>query len=394
MMKKKRSWPSFLEPRLRLFFGVDLVGSTSFKQKGKYPLKLPSGESFGDLGASWFPEIANFYRNVEDHFGIAWDDCQKSCKVALGEELKNTPTLWKSNGDELIYSVALNDPSHVGYVLTAWIKALKAYRSDLKCRNQDLDIKGAAWVAGFPIDNAEVIFCKDISKKVERYPDEDPKVFHFKLLEQWYEDENDRDGLVKDYVGPAMDTGFRISQQAMPRKFVLSLETALLLASEKLKLEFYEEFKVPNTILQMSFDEPKSLKGVLGGKPYPVFWIDFICEDDKLMNAYNALIKPKYPGNTNISNYCELFIRDNKSQLFQPFIYEYAGNRFNKMPPNYPETLDILTERWRGEKERLKIRWDSQLNDDAILNDGVSTKSFIEHLHNLIIPPADKVAGK
>ncbi|WP_419798852.1 MAG: hypothetical protein ACNI26_04050 [Terasakiella sp.] len=358
-------WPEFLKPRLRLFFGVDLVGSTSFKQKSKYPLKSPSDKNFGDLGASWFSEIANFYRSVEEHFKIAWDDCCISYARVLNKKLNCSPSLWKSNGDELIYSISLNEPDDVGYVLTAWLKALKAYRTELKERNQDLDIKGAAWIAGFPIDNAEVIFCKEISKQVERYRDEDPKVFHFELLEKWYhnDDEDNREGLVKDYVGPAIDTGFRVSTQATPRKFVLSLETALMLSGVTLRREFYDDFGVSRNILKMAFDGLKTFKGVLGGKPYPLFWIDFLHEDDELTKAFIKLSQTDYPNKDDILDYCEQFITDNSSQFFYPFIYEHNGNRFNQIPPNYIATLDRLTERWVAEKDRLDIRWQSMKED-------------------------------
>jgi len=143
--------PGFLEPRLTLFFSVDLVGSTSLKQKGEYPLKSHEEATFKDLGASWFAPIAKFYGDVDRQFAISWRNCEIAYKNALhGKELDIKPELWKTNGDELVYTVVLNKAEHVAYVLAAWTKALRNYRNDLIKQNHDLDVKGTAWLAGFP----------------------------------------------------------------------------------------------------------------------------------------------------------------------------------------------------------------------------------------------------
>ncbi|MDO8608683.1 MAG: hypothetical protein Q7R40_19300 [Phaeospirillum sp.] len=360
------SLPSFLQPRLRLFFGVDLVGSTSFKQKGEFPLKNPSESDFRQLGAQWFSGIAGFYRTVEQQFSAAWDDCRKAYSKVLKSELLITPKLWKTNGDELIYEVEITEPTDVAYVLAAWTLALKSYRPALK--PSGLDLKATAWLAGFPIGNAEVVFCSDINTIKNISQDEDPKIMHFTLLEQWYKPDADRSGLVKDYVGPAVDTGFRLSGHSSHRKFVVSLEVALMLALAPPHQKFFKEFGIDKEALKLAFDQPQVMKGVIGGKPYPVFWIDMLCQDE-MTKAFNEISPANKPDDGKIKNYCQSFIDEHGSYLLHPFIVNCKSQHFSNPPDNYMETLAKLASRWAEEKSRLNVRWESFFNDKSPRDD-------------------------
>jgi hypothetical protein len=369
--------PEFLRPRLRLFFGVDLVGSTSFKQKGEYPLKNPSEAEFRHLGAKWFSGIANFYRDVERRFSVAWADCRKAYFETTGTELGIQPKLWKTNGDELIYEVALTEAEDVAYILAAWITALKAYRRDLKIQlGHDLDIKATAWLAGFPIGNAEVVFCSDVSANIKRYQDEDPKVFHFSLLELWYENESNRSGLVKDYVGPAVDTGFRIATHSTPRKFVISLEVALILSLAGPLQQFCKKYSFDQEGLTVAFDGCHAMKGVLGGRPYPIFWIDLMF-DDHLTRSFDKISPANKPEQKHTTDYIQSFIDDNKEYLFHPFIDGCKNQHFKVMPENYDSTMHRLSSRWAEEKERLNIRWESFASDSHPNDSGKNIVSSV-----------------
>lgn len=358
--------PDFLQPRLRLFFSVDLVGSTSFKQQGQYPLADPATTEFGSLGARWFSEIATFYRSVEQHFAASWRLCGRAYEAALlGEPFNRVPELWKTNGDELIYSVVLKEPEDVGYILTAWLKALKAYRQDLKRQTDTLDIKGAAWLAGFPIGNAEVVFCPSLADGQKYQDDDDPKLYHFSLLHRSYKGKDARHGLIKDYIGPAIDTGFRIAQRATPRKFTVSFDVALMLAQAPPNHDFFCEAEITPADLELAFDGLAPLKGVLNGVPYPLFWIDLKVPDsatDAAVDAVDRLGLRNKPEKEKIIQYCNAFIDANASNVFRPFIAGSQNQHFRKAPDKYRETLRKLADRWEQEQSRLERRWDSFLS--------------------------------
>jgi len=312
-----------------------------------------------DLGASWFAPIAKFYGDVDRLFAISWRNCQIKYKNALHDkDLDIEPELWKTNGDELIYTVVLKEAEHVAYVLAAWMKALRDYRNDLINQNHDLDVKGTAWLAGFPIGNAEVVFATSVLPDVNHYEDEDPKVYHFSLLEKWYLDKNNRSGLIKDYAGPAIDTGFRLSQLATPRKFIISLEIARILSLVRLQDRFCDLFEFRAEQLQMGFDGTTALKGVIGNKPYPIFWIDFL-HGDPLTDALDGVQRPNIPNNDHIAQYTKAFIDAHSRYLFHPFIRGCHSEHFKSMPKDYETTLEWLVRRWNEEKKRLEIRWDT-----------------------------------
>ncbi|MCG8494404.1 MAG: hypothetical protein MI743_22535 [Sneathiellales bacterium] len=311
---------------------------------------------------------------IEDTFQQVWKEAVELCGTISDREIPNAPSLWKGVGDELIYSFCLNEPEDVIYVLMAWVKTLHIYRKQLKIRNPELDIKGCAWVADFPVDNAEIVISREIKNQSEKYPDEDPKFYHFKLLEAWYENENTspQADLVKDYIGPAIDTGFRLAELATPQKFITSLETALLISSAQNNIpgEYYREFFGTETGLQIHFENMQSLKGVLGGKPYPVFWIDLLSENDELTKSLHKLENLTPPRSEDIKNFCEVFLKENDSQFIYPFIYQSKSPLFRRIPENYEATLNRLSERWKAEKTRLEKRYQSLRENDAPLESG------------------------
>lgn len=92
--------PLFLQPRLRLFLSVDLVGSTALKQSSRLPLPSPeSGFAESGGGPHWLAPISDFYLEFAEIFETSWrQHCEKT-ELSTGE----APSLWKANGDELIY---------------------------------------------------------------------------------------------------------------------------------------------------------------------------------------------------------------------------------------------------------------------------------------------------
>lgn len=276
----------FLRPRLRLFLSADLVGSTSFKQSGSLPVAKPAPDaSLLKLGAQWFDPIAQFYAQVERLFSEEWrayvDEVVPVCHWPAPQAL---PELWKANGDELIYVLEITQVGDAYAAVLAWIRTLRRYRESLLKGYPTLDIKAAAWTAGFPLGNVEVVFRRKVGDRrdnddpEERYGFDQARLVHYLRLERWHDEERrsgfgGATGLVKDYIGPSMDLGFRIAAKATPRKFAVTADLALIMAhaspptshfTDKLSRPFF-------CPAPLHYDGGVDLKGVLGGNPYPFF---------------------------------------------------------------------------------------------------------------------------
>ena len=103
---------------------------------------------------------------------------------------------WKFSGDEAIFCVELTKHTEVVAHLAAFKQAITAFAT--KWKDQPLRLKGAAWLAGFPVSNVEI--------EIESI-----------------------NGKMIDFIGPAMDRGFRVAKFSDTRRFVLTPDLALML---------------------------------------------------------------------------------------------------------------------------------------------------------------------
>lgn len=239
---------------LRVFLSADLVGSTKLKNRlnhqellDKYQSRLHVIEKLRvqnskieisseeeqaavleSLGVStedfdWASVVYNFYQDIH-------------AKFTSSPELKGLkPELWKTEGDELIYAVVCPGRAELHRVVIAFLQAVREVDNKLRNAHGEtcsaLRVKGAAWVAGFPVRN------RDIELPSKR----------------------------KDFLGPDMDTGFRISKCTRSGMLVASVELAELLGECQGKY-------APMLGKIVGWEE---LKGVWNDQRYPVIWIDF-----------------------------------------------------------------------------------------------------------------------
>lgn len=336
--------PAFLQPRLRLFLSVDLVGSTASKQRLHFPLGEPKG-LWPDTGMvpPWLSPIANFFGSFREEFVREWRLFKQLVAPSLNIEVSVDPLFWKANGDELIFVKELYDRKEVIGCVNAWLKALKALRAQLIVSG--LDIKATAWIAGFPITNSEFVFQLNPASAME-FEDE-PRLYQFGLLERWHENPSLRHDLMMDFIGPSMDTGFRLATLSSPREFVVSVDVAYFLATSHLPPK--SEIEMPSIF----FNGTSVLKGVLGGKPYPVFWIDTKKGDDIAVSE-DRLRSFSASDLEDIKRFCLAFYDDNCQLMFIPFVHREDPSQYGEIPPNYVEALEHLHGKWEREKARYK----------------------------------------
>lgn len=285
--------PEGLKPRLRLFLSVDLVGSTALKQSHN----------------AWRPAIMNFYRDF-DHAVHA----QFKAFNAGRNRIAPAPEFWKSNGDELLYICELTSLEQAHNTVQEWLGVLHAYRATLE--TGQLDVKSTGWIGLFPIPNAEVFFRRG-EAQTRAESSEDALILQSEIREQWYAGKN-RHEINRDFVGPSIDTGFRLTAWARPQRFIMSVDLAFLLTSTS---------SVLSEPLPLHFSGREKLKGVIDGEPYPCIWLpvggqkaDFSVGRD-LADAMT------------LRAYCEVIIEQNYRFITPLFLGDTDYEDFDWAPP-------------------------------------------------------------
>ena len=361
--------PLFLRPKLRLFLSADLVGSTALKQRQGNPFAKPRQEdAFRDLAPAWLSPLALLYRGIEAAFLERWDDYENKTASLFSWPIGSRPAFWKGIGDEVIYVKTLTDPREAWACLLAWVSGLQQFRGDLRKVTPDLDIKSAAWLAGFPFTNTEAAvahFPDRIAPEEARLEQEldrsSAQLLHYYRLERLSDDEHEniRSAFVRDYWGPSIDVGFRVASKATPRKLTITADLAFLLAKTS-QPDQSQKKKMPGTIFDthcpIRYDGRVELKGVLGGKPNPLFWLVVISADD-LLSIEDRLLgfeNRKNKAHEDHKEFCDLFIDQSGGYLTHPFIEDDIEERLGSKPTHFDERLRNLAERYREELNRVR----------------------------------------
>jgi hypothetical protein len=354
----------FFRSRFMLFLSADLVGSTAFKQAnsslGMNGLDAAAGNR--SFFAPWASEIANFYRLFPHTFKTELSRTCDKLQSTLGSEFSfgDEPELWKAVGDELIFKKEISNSKQVAVTILAWIHTLNIIKQKLTPRT-NLSLKSFVWTAGFPVMNNEIIFERSIDNDSDQ--GENLVAQQISLLKKSYDKKQEKN-FFSDYLGPSIDTGFRIGSYATPRKLILSVEVAHILARyneilgddcSRFKPIFY-------------FDNYVELKGVFGGAQYPIFWLDLLFDRD--INSYeNKLLNREGVSPDTVIAFAKAFYSEHKSYIFKPFIDQDKGD-FAEKPSDY----DNRYAKWKEEINQL-LRAENLAPDNSLCSDGDLTGS-------------------
>lgn len=282
-----------LRPKLKLFLSVDVVGSSDFKQR-----------SDTSHAHRWLNLFVSFYGSFPDILD-----------TSVAEQSQNGALpglrLWKSLGDELIFTAELTKRDQAGLYLKAFRLALQKasenwHTDDRYPERQELWLKGTAWLAGFPVTNSEM----PLETKVDSHSDG------------------------SDYIGPMIDTGFRLKNFATPRKLVLSADLAYLLVS------------AGTSSLHLFFDGDEPLKGIMRGKPYPIIWMDCDGHDrshesrasSEMNRLKDTLLGRDSVKDNNLKSFLSLWIDSTKGRIKRPFIMDDPFEDL-RPPRDYEDSL-------------------------------------------------------
>lgn len=267
------------EFRVRLFLSVDLSGSTAFKNSH-------DGEQRERASPRWVTIFETFYRDFPAKFRSQYQEAKTS---RSGKD--NCPSLWKAVGDELVFCGRVSNRNSVMTSLMAFIDTLHAYRKLLSDENIPLNVKGAGWLATFPEPNRAVQL-----RNLEANE-------NFLTASEALESAADKQPFEYDFLGKAIDTGFRVASLAKPERFALSVQLARLLASSEDGSGFDHWIRL---------DLPTVLRGVNGGEGYPVLYIDTL----KHLNAEGIRLKERQllkqyeaPSKADLSSYLEAYCK-------------------------------------------------------------------------------------
>lgn len=227
--------------RVRLFLSVDLSGSTAFKNSH-------DGEVREHASPKWVTTFETFYRDFPAKFRSAYTGMKTP---QSGNDV--CPDLWKAVGDELVFCGRVNNRKSVMVALMAFIQTLHDYRRIFTEEKISLNLKGAGWLASFPEPNRAV----QLRETAENA--------NYITASEALEAAADAQPFEYDFLGKAIDTGFRVASFAKPERFALSVQLARLLSSCPQGSGFDYHIR---------FDKPIALKGVNGGEAYPVLYID------------------------------------------------------------------------------------------------------------------------
>lgn len=228
---EESEFDQLIRPKLKLFLSVDIVGSTHYKQSN------PKQQT-----PKWVGLFIGFFADFPERLAQAVASLNPSLKL---------PRLWKALGDELIFTVELEKRAHAAIYVKAHSRALRGAASNWHGDSTDttrheLHLKGAAWLVGFPVGNVEIPLLR-FTDPTKQTP-------------------TGRDSICSDdldYIGPLVDMGFRLKELASPRKLVLAADLVYLMVCADM-----------DTSMRLFFEGDAQLKGVMGGKGYPVIWLD------------------------------------------------------------------------------------------------------------------------
>lgn len=284
-----------LRREVRLFFSADLTGSTAFKNSHE-------GDYDGEREApAWAAVFSAFYTEFQQALEQHW-----AAQRPNGSD-SQAPALVKAIGDEVLLSMTVESREESAAGVQAFILALREYDRRLrKDRRLSLGVKGTAWLAGFPINN------------------------HIARLDDGKE----------DYIGPSIDTGFRISKFSNRYRCVLSVDLCHAVLSSP----------TPNW-LKIRFEGEEPLKGVLRGRPYPVLWAEAKEEGDDPLIKLTGIERKEVPV-AEMKKYCKEFLDASPVSWLHRAYFLEGDPGYGDPPPSHIAILDTLSDDIVHEEEQ------------------------------------------
>jgi len=240
-----RPWSEYsnqYHPKQRIFLSIDAIGSTKLKVDA-----AKRGHTIGAVATNFvnafLPEVPVIYKN--NFLGACNKYCQNCSEQCTDTAL---PIVWKYIGDEVVLVAELTcikrqASLHI-LALAQTIKDLNAsFAKQPDELFQKLRFKGTAWVAGFPVTNIELELLSGSGTK---------------------------ECSTRDFLGPSIDLGFRLSKLASDDRLVISASLAYLIVSQPPFTLEYNGTAIQ--FLPLCFGGTVEAKGTKN-EEHPLIWI-------------------------------------------------------------------------------------------------------------------------
>ena len=356
---------------LRLFLSLDVVGSTEFKQ--------PRTDREPAHDDSWVRPFLTFYRMSIDQMAGQWKRVVSEMKaVETGDTGRfvfgEPPAFWKGAGDEVLFSKRVVSPLDAIAAVHSLVGVMKAHRRQFATKPQTklLNVKGAAWLAGFPLNNAEIVIATDgAAQRDGRLDDELSE--NYRLLSLLDAAPELRDAFKADYIGPSIDLGFRLREHASARQFVVSADLIWLMCQAHERSSPVEHAACPLLDLpKIGYAGRLPLKGILADEPYPVFWIEdepgtaLDDAEDRLLDRH-----PHSDGRA-VAAFCETFLDDSNPLRMRPYIEGSTEGEIGVIAADRLEKVRRLEAYVNGEAGQLASLAE---DDSAATSDTMSSEA-------------------
>lgn len=380
-LEKIKSYPDFLKPRLRLFLSADIAGSTAAKQK---EASFYKDQTSPRKERGWIDATVYFFEEFSSQFNSVWTAADSAYRSVPGTKSfsSNPPVYWKAIGDEILFFKEISQWEEIWVAIGAWSVAIKKVRHELhnKFKPLGLDIKGSAWIAGFPVINTELVLNAKQDSKSSHYDSQvDFPIFsNIYNLDRYYKSLSSDDGPIgeRDFIGPLIDTGFRVSSQATPGRLVISIETAYAILGTKLSnnhVKAIREQVKEFPLLQLYYAGRKQLKGVAGSTGYPLFFVDIGLPEDDLFSSEAVLLQSVSGkvGEQDALNFCEKYFQESASSC-RPYIFDEQGGVLlgGEIPSGHLTRLTELLTLWQKIEHAAKPPVDSLPPDSGTTPEG------------------------
>ena len=350
-MAQNGAFPSpetLLRGYVRIFLSCDIVGSTAYKQRQeKASASSPSS-------SDWLLPFISFYRETGAAIILAEARVNESLtKCKLFKEAGDPIEFWKGAGDELLFSRRIKSRFEALASVLAFRDAVRTQRAGLKQQVPPLNLKATAWLAGFPVNNSEVVL--GLAPEAPRI--EDTWIENLLELHDRRSTPTGRDSLKVDFLGPSIDLGFRLCAHSTPQEMAVSADLALLLTRCCKEIAAFSPARkggyLASNETTLGFRGSVELKGILGGSNYPVFYV----RDDKSDDLYDleaTLRGIENPTLESIEEYLNSYLNPGSALRMKPYFLDGLDDEFADIPPTHKERIANFRDRIAGQISRIE----------------------------------------
>jgi hypothetical protein len=303
---------------------VDLIGSTAFKfASRKASTKEPHPE--------WVKRFRQFYLQFPETLQAKFKNTESG--RLDGDSAKPAPQVWKTVGDEILFCCRVYDVQHLACAVSAFLQSLEAFGKELEANEVPLDVKGAGWLAAFPAENISIEIFNGVTATGRN---ED-------VLSEEFERGADTAPNKYDFLGPGIDTGFRVSKNATADRFTASIGLAYQLCQAAHHNMFSGNFE---------YHGRERFKGVNQDQPYPVVSIGSERDPQKreLRERERLISNERLASPVALRDFLSDFMKHEKIDM--PMLPMLPGDTLPSPPASYQNFRDAWDQNVKENTER------------------------------------------